>query len=138
MYFVCFSISRNILNRDMQSSMNMFNRKCNKVRLDFSILNSDIKSKLIYIFCMDCIDAVYGTLVKIMLTWRKAIRAIWKLLFRTHCNHLHGINDTRPIDVIFERRCIKFTWTLLHSPNIIVKSVIRSTIRSRYSTVVEN
>ena len=59
-----FSISRDILNREIQSSISMFNRKCNKVSLDFSILNSDIKSKLISIFCM---DAVYGTLVQIIL-----------------------------------------------------------------------
>ena len=40
--------------------------------------------------------------------WRKAIRVIWKLPFRTHCKLLHGINDTLPIDVILEQRCIKF------------------------------
>ena len=51
--FLGFSISRDILNRDIQSSINTFNRKCNEVRLDFSILNSDIKSKLLSIFCMD-------------------------------------------------------------------------------------
>ena len=38
--FVDFSISRDILNRDIQSSINTFNSKCNEVRLDFSILNS--------------------------------------------------------------------------------------------------
>ena len=62
--FLGFSISRDILNRDIQSSINTFNRKCNEVRLDFSILNGDIKSKLLSRFCM---DAVYGTLVQIML-----------------------------------------------------------------------
>ena len=62
--FLGFSISLDILNRDIQLSINTFNRKCNEVSLDFSILNSDIKSKLISIFCM---DAVYGTLVQIML-----------------------------------------------------------------------
>ena len=56
--FLGFSISRDILNRDIQSSINMLNRKCNEVRLDFSILNSDIKSKLISIFLWICMDAV--------------------------------------------------------------------------------
>ena len=51
--FLGFSISRDILNRDIQSSINTFNRKCNEVSLDFSILNSEIKSKPISIFCMD-------------------------------------------------------------------------------------
>ena len=51
--WVSLLIPRDILNRDIQSSINTFNRKCNEVRLDFSILNSDIKSKLISILCMD-------------------------------------------------------------------------------------
>ena len=68
---------------------------------------------------------------------RKAIRAIWKLPFRTHCNLLQGINDTRHIDIMLEQRCIKFIWTLLHSTNIIVNSVMRSAIRNGYSTLCE-
>ena len=40
--FVGFSISRDKLNRDIHSSINTFNRKCNEVRLDFSIWKSDI------------------------------------------------------------------------------------------------
>ena len=43
--FLGFSISRHILIRNIQSSINTFNRTCNEVRLDFSILKSDIKSK---------------------------------------------------------------------------------------------
>ena len=39
---------------------------------------------------------------------------------------------------MLEQRCIKFIWTLLHSPNIIVKSVMRSAIRNGYSTLGEN
>ena len=31
---------------------------------------------------------------------------------------------------MLEQRCIKFIWTLLHSPNIIVKFVMRSAIRN--------
>ena len=48
---------------------------------------------------------------------------------------MHGINDTLPIDVMLEQRCIKFIWTLLHYPNIIVKFVMRSAIRNGYSTL---
>ena len=105
--FLGFSISCDIFNRDILSSINTFNRKSNEVRLDFSILNSDIKSKLISIFCMDlygCSLWNFGSnYVNTFYTaWRKAIRAIWKLPFRTNCNLLNGINDTRPIDVMLE------------------------------------
>ena len=51
---------------------------------------------------------------------------------------MHGINNTLPIDVMLEQRCIKFIWTLLHSPNIIVKSVMRSAIRNGYSRLGEH
>ena len=33
--FLGLSISRDILNRDIQLSINTFNRKCNEVRFDF-------------------------------------------------------------------------------------------------------
>ena len=127
--FLGFSISRDILNRDIQSSINTFNRKCNEVSLDFSILNSDIKSKLISIFCMD----LYGcSLWNFGSNYVETFYTAWRKVI------LHGINDTPPIDVMLEQRCIKFIWTLLHSPNIIVKSVMRSAIRNGYSTLGEN
>ena len=90
--FLGFSISRDILNRDIQSSINTFNRKCNEVRrLDFTILNSDIKSKLISIICMDlygCSLWNFGSnYVETFYTaWRKAIRDIWKLPFNNNNN----------------------------------------------------
>ena len=48
------------------------------------------------------------------------------------------INDTLPIDVMLEQRYIKFIWTLLHSPNIIVKAVMPSPIKNGYSTLGEH
>ena len=42
---------------------------------------------------------------------------------------MHVINGTLPIE---------FIWTLLHSPNIIVKSVIQFAIRNGYSTLGEH
>ena len=60
--FLGLSISRDILNRDIQSSINTFNRKCNEVSLDFSILNGEIKSKLISTFCMDLYECSFWKL----------------------------------------------------------------------------
>ena len=48
------------------------------------------------------------------------------------------INVNFPIDVMLEQGCIKFIWTLLHSSNIIEKSVMRSAIRNGYSTLGEH
>ena len=65
--FLGFSISRDILNRDIQSSISTFNRECNEVRFDLSILNSEIKSKLISIFRMDLYGCSLWNFVQIML-----------------------------------------------------------------------
>ena len=88
-------------------------------------------------------DAVYGTLVQIMLKLfilpeGKPFRLFGNYHSENIATDLHGINDKLPIDVMLEQRCIKFIWTLLRSPNIIVKSVMRSTIRYGYSTLGDN
>ena len=41
---------------------------------------------------------------KLDVAWRKAIRRIWKLPYRTHNNLLHFINLCLPIDVTLELR----------------------------------
>ena len=48
-----FKISTDVLNKNIDASIQIFYRKCNKVRFDFSMLSSDIKSKLISTYCMD-------------------------------------------------------------------------------------
>ena len=118
--FIGLSISCNILNGDIQSSINTFNRKCNELRLDFSIFNSEIKSKLISLFCMDFMDPVYGTLVQFMFN-----------LFILPGGKPFGL-----LEITIQNTLQLFTWYKnTHSQNIIVKSVIRSAVRSRYSIV---
>ena len=56
---------------------------------DFSMLSSDIKSKLISTYCMDLYGSQlwnYGTGYPetFYVAWRKVTRLIWKLPFRTH------------------------------------------------------
>ena len=52
-----FIISTDILNRNIDATIQTFYRKCNKVRFDLSMLSSDIKSKLISTYCTD----LYGS-----------------------------------------------------------------------------
>ena len=54
---VGFKISTDILNRNIDATIQTFYRKCNEVRFDFSMLSRDIKSKLIFTYCMD----LYGS-----------------------------------------------------------------------------
>ena len=52
-----FKISTDVLNRNIDATIQTFYRKCNEVRFDFSMLSCDIKSKLISTYCMD----LYGS-----------------------------------------------------------------------------
>ena len=54
---------------------------------------------------------------KFYVAWRKAIRRIWKLPYRTHNKLLHLINPCLPIDVTLENRSIKYIWNLINGEN---------------------
>ena len=87
-------ISTDNLNRNIDATIQTFYRKCNEVRFDFSMLSSDIKSRLISTYCMDLYGSQlwnYGTGYPetFYVAWRKVTRLIWKLPFCTHCNLLH-------------------------------------------------
>ena len=117
-----FKISTDVLNRNIDATIQTFYRKCNEVRFDFSMLSSDIKSKLISTYCMDLYGSQlwsYGTGYPetFYVAWRKVTRLIWKLPFRTHCNLLHTINNCSPIEFILEKWCIKF-FTLVYRVTI--------------------
>ena len=64
--------------------------------------------------------------------WRKTIRRIWHIDKRTHDSLLHTINKCLPINLLLEKRCIKFIWNLFNSSYELHKSIIRS------SSIAEN
>ena len=55
--------------------------------------------------------------------WRRTIRKLWVLPNTTHCKYRHTINNSLPIDLMLEKRCLKCIWSCINSSNTIVKSV---------------
>ena len=109
-YFL-FIFKSYLLRIDIQFSINTVYRKCNEVRLDFSILNGDIKSiKYVYMYRYSLWNVGSNYVESFYTAWWKAIQAIWKLPFSPQCNILHGINNILPIDVRLERRCINYAF----------------------------
>ena len=70
--------------------------------------------------------------------WRKVIRRLWKLPNLTHCNLLHTINNSLPINIILEKRCAKFIWSSLNSNNKIINSISRTAICNPFSDMGDN
>ena len=56
----------------------------------------------------------------------------------THCKYLHTINNSLPIDIVLEKRCLKFILSCINSNNTIVKSVCSSAIMYSYLNLGEN
>ena len=56
----------------------------------------------------------------------------------TRLLYLHRINNSLPIDLKLEKRCLKFIWSCINSNNTIVKSVSSSAIMYSYSSLGEN
>ena len=44
---------------------------------------------------------------------KKCIRRIWKIDSKTHNDLLHHFNNCLPIDILLEKRCIKFSYNKL-------------------------
>ena len=60
------------------------------------------------------------------ITWRKAIRRVWKIAYRTHNKLVHLINKSCSINAVLEKRSFKFIWTLIHSQNLLYKHILSS------------
>ena len=52
------------------------------------------------------------------------MRKLWCLPYTTHCNLLHTINNSLPIEISLEKRSVKSIWACVNSENDVVKNYI--------------
>ena len=52
------------------------------------------------------------------------MRILWHLPYTTHCNLLHTINNSLPIEISLEKRSVKSIWSCVNSEND-VKTISR-------------
>ena len=102
-----------------------FNIKFNTFIGDFGQVSSTVKNKLFRQYCcsfdgyQNC--ALHDKNMKTFyITWRKAIRRIWKLPYRAHSRLLPCISDMPSPDVILEKRLMKFVLTGINHENSVV------------------
>ena len=62
------------------------------------------------------------------ISWRKAIRKLWKIPYRTHNDLVYLINKCDPIVSILEKRCAKFLWNLFNSDNVLFSRICRYSV----------
>ena len=111
------------------NAANDLNCRLNNFLAGFSHCDSKTLSVLFRTYCMN----VYGSQIwafnktflnKLYVAWRKAIRRIQKLPYRTHNNLLHLINLCLPFDVTLEKSSIKYIGNLINSENKLYDSIV--------------
>ena len=102
----------------LDNAVNELYMRTNCLLSDFSFSECSTLSHLFNTYCMN----IYGSplwkyydknlLEVFYVAWRKSLRRVWKISNVTHNNLLPFIHNCHPIDVILEKRCIKFVWSL--------------------------
>ena len=72
------------------------------------------------------------------ISWRKAIRKLWKIPYRTHNDLVYLINKCDPIVSILEKRCAKFLWNLFNSDNVLFSRICRYSVYNSDTAMGEN
>lgn len=127
-----------------KDAINELNKKTNYLLADFSFSDSTTLSRLHSSYCMN----IYGSqmwqyndkkhLKTFYTAWRKNIRRIWDVNPRTHNTLLHHINDCLPIDILLEKRCIKFIWNLINSDQQLYSRIVHYSLNNCDTPIGEN
>ena len=107
---------------DIEDGVTTFNVSFNRFLANFNTCRISIKNKLFHQYCC----AYYGSQLwplwnssfeNICVKWRKAVRKIWDLPYRTHCAMLPIIADAFPIEISLECKFVKFLKSTIGSHN---------------------
>ena len=123
------------------SSITDLNIKTNNLLSEFSFSESTTLSRLFSSYCMNVYRRSlwrynnHNNLELFCISWRKAIRKLWKIPYRTHNALVHLINKCNTIVNILEKRCAMFVWSLLNSHNVLFTRVCNNSVYNSDTTV---
>ena len=133
----------NSMNVFINSATNDLHCRLNSLLTDLSYCDSVTLSTLFKTYCMN----LYGsqmwryndkTTRSFYTCWRKAIRRLYNILYRTHNILVHHIINSYPIDVVLEKCCIKYIWNLINSGCKLHAYIVFFSMDNMYSTIGEN
>jgi exonuclease III len=129
--------------KGIKQAISSFWKSFNLFMTDFGHVYSFVKCKLFKQYCC----AFYGSPLwdlnstsaeNLCIAWRKALRVLWNVNYRTHCNIIEWLSDSLPLDVQFKCRFVKFMNNSLSSDNIIVRTVSSHCLSNPMSTASSN
>ena len=121
-------INSNIFESDGTKCIRDLNTQCNSLLGDFKNASSHMRNYLFFKFC----NSFYGsqflpifdsTMDDVYRAWRMAVRRVWKIPWRTHCNLLPHLAGVMAPELSFAKRAIAFINSCLESNNKTVKMI---------------
>ena len=106
-----------------------FVRKFNCFNADLKNIRSDLKSDMLQKYCMSLYGILFCDLSNnsevdiICKEWRKAMRKVWSLPWRTHGRYLSHIAECKPVIIQLYQRFVRFFTAGIKCKNSIVKSI---------------
>ena len=106
---------------------------------NFSQCSYDVKFKLCNSYCSSLYDCPLWNISdkssnQFYVTWRKSIRKLFNLPYKTHCNLLPTIAGTQSIECKIITRNIKFICSALQSSNVSLQHLINISIECKIIT----
>ena len=130
--------------RNINNAVNDLFMRTNNLMADFSNAHSSTLSVLYNSYCMNAYGSQlwcfndYKSVERFYIAWRKTIRRIWRIDKRTHNVLTNLINGCLPINLMLEKRCIKFIWNFFNSTHELHKTVAINCFYNQGSTLAEN
>ena len=124
--YLGYAIKGNRLDPLVTPIVSSFNRQFNAFIGDLDCLSSHVKGSLFQQYCTSLYGVLFSQLYhvefnKLCINWRKAMRRLFKLPCRAHCNLLPVITDILPVDVLTDTRFIRHLSSGLRHKNETVK-----------------
>ena len=115
-------IGRDSNKTSIDDAINDLYCKTNMIMSHFSYVDFDVKYKLFKSFCMPLYGCVLWNyfsrdIQRFYTAWRKCIRRIIGVPYKTHCNLLHLIVEDLDISTQLLNRCSKFIKSIIDSNN---------------------
>ena len=110
---------------------------------DFGSVYSFLKCKLFQQYCCSFYGANLWLLnsnrcMDICVAWRKALRQLWRIPYRTHNRLVALLSGTLPLEMGLERRFVKFAKNVLSHDTGIIRSVAFLSLYNPWSTFNRN
>ena len=126
---------------DLQSVINSFNRQFNMFRARFYNVPANVRNKLFFTYCTSFYGVQIcdlGRMNRLHTAYRKAVRGLWRLPYRTHCRLIPGITENLCSVHMCVKRFLKFAIEVMTHKFPVVQFVFKNAMKLQSSLFKSN